>query len=316
VLFGRLGRDGHQSVVDGRTTLMPGDLVSVIGPAEEVARAVDYLGEVSEEKLMMDREELDFRRVFVSSPETVGRRIVDLRLAERFGGVVTRVRRGDVDLLADPDMKLQPGDRVRVVAPRGNMDRVTGFFGDSYKTLSEIDVGVFGLGIAFGLLIGLVPIPLPGGTTFELGLAGGPLLVGLVLGALVRTGPIVWQLPYNANLTLRQVGVILFLAGVGTRSGHGFAGTFGDGGLTIFVSGAIITAVVAVAMLMIGHKLLKIPMSVLTGMLAGMQTQPAVLAFAGEQARTELPSLGYATVYPVATISKILIAQLLITGLA
>jgi putative transport protein len=110
--------------------------------------------------------------------------------------------------------------------------------------------------------------------------------------------------------------VILFLAGVGTWSGHGFAGTFGDGGLTIFVSGAVITAVVAVAMLMVGHKVLKIPMSLLTGMLAGMQTQPAVLAFAGEQARTELPSLGYATVYPVATISKILIAQLLITGLA
>lgn len=123
-----------------------------------------------------------------------------------------------------------------------------------------------------------------------------------------------WQLPYNANLTLRQVGVILFLAGVGTRSGY--ASTFGDGGLTIFLAGAVITSVVAVATLVVGHKLLKIPMSLLTGMLAGLQTQPAVLAFAGEQAGTELPNLGYVTVFPVATISKILIAQLLIAVLA
>jgi putative transport protein len=314
VLFGRVLREGHQSVVNGRTVLDRGDLVSVIGCAEDVDRAVAHLGDPSTERLMLDRRELDFRRIFVSSHETVGRRIADLRLSERFGGIITRVRRGDVDLLAEPDMVLQPGDRVRVVAPRGNIAAVSRFFGDSYKALSEIDVGVFGLGIALGLLLGLVPIPLPG-TTFKLGLAGGPLVVGLVLGALGRTGPVVWQLPYNANLTLRQVGVILFLAGVGTRSGYEFASTFGDGGLTIFFVGAVITSVVAVGTLVIGHVLLKIPMSLLGGMLAGLQTQPAVLAFAGEQAGTELPNLGYATVYPLATISKILIAQLLLTGL-
>ncbi len=315
VLFGRLLRHGHQTVVNGSTALAPGDEVSVIGADDDVARVIAHLGEPSKEKLMLDRAELDFRRIFVSSHQSIGRRIGELRLSERFGGVVTRVRRGDVDLLADPQMVLEPGDRVRVVAPRGNMAAATKFFGDSYKALSEIDVGVFGLGIALGLLLGLVPIPLPG-ATFKLGLAGGPLVAGLVLGALGRTGGVVWQLPYNANLTLRQAGVILFLAGVGTRSGYSFASTFDDGGLTIFMVGAMVTCVVAVATLVVGHKLLKIPMSLLTGMLAGLQTQPAVLAFAGEQAGTELPNLGYVTVFPVATISKILIAQLLIAVLA
>ena len=315
VLFGRLRRGGRQSVVDGATALVPGDLVSVIGRAENVDRVIQHLGDPSDEKLTLDRGEIDFRRIFVSSHGTVGRRISDLHLSEQFGGLITRVRRGDVDLLAEARMRLQPGDRVRVVAPRGNMGAVTEFFGDSYKALSEIDIGVFGLGIALGLLIGLVPIPLPGGATFELGLAGGPLVVGLVLGGLGRTGPIVWQLPYNANLTLRQAGVILFLAGVGTRSGYGFASTFAEGGTTIFLAGTIITCAAALGMLLIGHKVLKIPMSLLSGMLAGLQTQPALLAFAGEQARTEVPNLGYAAVYPVATISKILIAQLLLTSL-
>lgn len=313
VLFGRLQRGDHQTVVDGRTILAPGDLVSVVGPTDEVAGVVGYLGDPSDLKLMLDRKEIDFRRIFVSSHETVGRRITDLRLSERFGAIITRVRRGDVDLLADHQMVLQPGDRVRVVAPSGNMTAVTKFFGDSYRALSEIDVGVFGLGIALGLLIGLVPIPLPGGTTFKLGLAGGPLVVGLVVGALGRTGPIEWQLPYNANLTLRQAGVILFFAGVGTRAGYGFASTFANGGVAIFVAGAVITCVTAVGTLVIGHKVLKIPMSLLSGMLAGLQTQPGVLTFASEQADTELPNLGYATVYPVATIGKILIAQLLLT---
>lgn len=315
VLFGRLRRDDHLEVVTGRTTIAPGDVVSVIGADDDVARVIEHLGEASDEALMLDRAEIDFRRIFVSSNDVVGRRLRDLRLSERFGAVVTRLRRGDVDVLAEPHMVLQPGDRVRVVAPRDNMAAVTSFFGDSYRSLSEIDVGVFGLGIALGLLVGLIPIPLPGGTTFELGLAGGPLVVGLIVGALGRTGPIVWQLPYNANLTLRQVGVILFLAGVGTRSGYSFASTFADGGLVIFFAGAVITSLAAVVTLVVGHKVLKISMSVLSGMLAGLQTQPAVLAFAGEQAGTELPNLGYAAVYPVATISKILIAQILLTSL-
>jgi putative transport protein len=147
-----------------------------------------------------------------------------------------------------------------------------------------------------------------------LGLAGGPLIMAMILGTLGRTGPLVWNLPYSANLTLRQIGLILFLAGVGTRAGYSFVTTLTQGGgIFIFLAGACITLAAAFTTLWVGHKLLKIPMSLLIGMLAGLQTQPAVLGFALEQTHNDLPNVGYATVYPVATITKILMAQLLIT---
>lgn len=316
VLYGRArSPDGHQHVVSPELRLREGDLVTLIGTNEHVAQAMAVLGEEVDESLYLDRSELDFRRIFVSSDATVGRTIRSLDLQHRFAALATRVRRGDVDVLAEPDLRLLPGDRIRVVAPRDRIGEVSRFFGDSYRLLSEIDVGVFGLGITLGLLLGLVPVPLPGGGTFKLGLAGGPLVVGLVLGALVRTGPVVWQLPYNANLTLRQVGVILFLAGVGTRSGYSFASTVAEGGLVLFAAGVVITGVTAVTLLVVGHRALRIPMSLLIGMMSAVQTQPAVLAYANEQTGNELPNLGYASVFPVATVVKILAAQVLVVWL-
>lgn len=312
VLFGRVLRGGHQRVVSGDTRLEVGDLVSLVGTPEPVDRAVAYLGVPAAEALPHDRSELKNRRISVSNNEVAGRTLADLDLPGRFGALATRVRRGDVDVLARSDLRILPGDRLRVVAPRGRIGDVSAYLGDSAKLLSEIDIGVFGLGIAVGLLLGLVPVPLPGGGAFRLGPAGGPLVVGLVMGALVRTGPIVWQLPYNANLTLRQFGVILFLAGIGTRSGYEFASEFADGGVPLFVAGALVTCATTVAMLVVGHRLLHIPMSLLIGMVAGMQTQPAVLAYAGEQTRNELPNVGYAAVFPVATIAKIVLAQVIL----
>jgi putative transport protein len=161
--------------------------------------------------------------------------------------------------------------------------------------------------------LGLIPLPLPGGLTFKLGLAGGPLVVALILGKWGRMGPLVWAMPYSANLVLRQFGLILFLAGVGTRSGYAFFNTFSQsGGLAIFVAGAIITCVTALTVLCLGHYLWHIPMGLLSGILAGLQTQPAVLGFALEQSENDLPNIGYATVYPIATIIKILLAQLIL----
>lgn len=314
VMLARQERGGHQWLVRADDVLAPGDRVSVVGPPDDVAHAVALLGTAVDEPLMQHGD-LDYRRIFVSSPETVGRTVGELDLPTRFDATVTRVRHGDLDRLAMPTMVLEPGDRVRVVAPRSRMADVTTFFGDSWKALSEVDVAVFGLGIALGLLVGEIPIPLPGGGTFALGLAGGPLLVGLTLGAIGRSGPIVWQLPYNANLTLRQTGVILFLAGVGTRSGFGFATTVTDGGLLLLLAGAAVTVSTATLMLLVGRHILHVPVAVLTGLVAGVHTQPAVLAFANERAGNEAPDLGYATVFPVATVTKIVLAQLLLTGL-
>jgi putative transport protein len=223
------------------------------------------------------------------------------------------VRRGDHDFIPDGRTKLFLGDRVRVVAPRDRMDEVSKFFGDSYKALSEVDVISLGVGVALGLALGLIPVPIPGGGSFKLGFAGGPLLVGLFLGALGRTGKIVWNIPYSANLTLRQIGLVMFLAGVGTRYGYSFASQLSEpSSLFIFVSGAAITCLSAFGVLFIGYKGLKIPMGRLIGVLAGIQTQPAALGFANEQTGNDMPNNGYTTVFPLVTIVKIVLAQILV----
>lgn len=313
VVFGRMRHAGQLTLANGQTHLAVGDLVSVVGVPEDLDRVTAFFGEGSNERLELDRTQLDYRRIFVSNPKVAGHRLRDLNLPQQFGATVTRVRRGDVEFLPHGDTVLELGDRLRVLTACDRMERVSAFLGDSYRALSEIDIMTFSLGLSLGLLLGLVPLPLPGGITIELGLAGGPLIVAMILGTLGRTGPLVWTLPYSANLTLRQVGLILFLAGVGTRAGYSFMTTLSQGsGLFIFGAGAGLTLIAALVTLWVGYRLLKIPMSLLIGMLAGLQTQPAVLGFALEQTGNDLPNIGYATVYPVATITKILLAQLLL----
>jgi putative transport protein len=316
VIFGRIRHGDSVSLADPSSRLASGDQVTAVGTREELEKVTGFLGEQSETEIDLDRREFDYRRIFVSNPKLAGRRLRDLRLKEKHGAIITRIRRGDDDILAAGDTILELGDRVRVITDRDRIEQVSSFFGDSYRAVSEVDILTFSLGLAFGLFLGTLPIPLPGGSELRLGFAGGPLITALVLGTLGRTGPLVWSLPYGANLTLRQIGLILFLSGVGTRAGYGFLTTFTqEGGLLLFGTGIVITCTVAVTMLWIGYRVLKIPMSLLTGMLAGLQTQSAVLGYALEQSRNELPTVGYASVYPVATITKILLAQLLLTVL-
>jgi putative transport protein len=317
VLFTRHKEGEDTEIPHPGSTFRDGDLVTVIGESHDVERVVEELGEQAGVDLALDRTEIDYRRIFVSNDALVGRAIADLDLLQRFGAIITRVRRGDVDHMARPTTVLELGDRIRVVAPRDRMPAVSKFFGDSYRKLSEIDVASFSLGLVLGLLLGLVPIPLPGGATFTLGPAGGPLLVGLLAGALGQTGPITWQLPYNAGLTLRQLGAVLFLAGVGTRSGHTFVATLADGGgLELLLLGITVTSLSALLVILGGVLVLRARTGVLAGIVGGLVTQPAVLAFATEQTGDDLPSVGYATVYPVATITKILLAQAIVVLLA
>jgi putative transport protein len=316
VVFARMKRAGQATVVPGSTRLRLDDLVSVVGTPEEVERVAAFLGETTDERLEFESEEMDYRRIFVSNPRVAGYRLCDLGLMEQFGAVVTRVRRGDTLFVPNSETVLQPGDRVRVVSRKESLEAVQAFFGDSYRGSSEIDILSFALGLGLGMLIGLAAVPIAG-VTLRLGLAGGPLVVALVLGTRGRTGPLVWTLPFSANLTLRQFGLILFLAGIGTRAGDAFVSTLATGrGLSLLAAGAGVTCVTALLTLLLGHLWLKIPMGLLTGMLGGLQTQPAVLAFAQEQSGNDLPNVGYATVYPVAFIAKILLAQILLaTGL-
>lgn len=314
--FVRVRHAGADSLATDATLLHDGDLVSAIGEAGEIEALTAHLGVATDDALEDDRTALDFRRVFVSNPQVLARRIGDLDLRRRFGAMVTRLRRGDTDILATDDTVLEPGDRVRVVAPPERMEEVNALFGDSYRDLSEVDILTFSLGLVTGLLIGLLPVPLPGGGVFRLGIAGGPLVVALVLSKLDRTGPLVWSLPYGANLTLRQFGLVLFLAGIGTRAGDAFLTTLlSRGGLVLFGSGLLITVTTTLLALWIGYRLFKVPMSLLVGMVAGLQTNPAVLSYATEQTGNDVPNVGYATVYPVAMITKIVLAQLLVASL-
>jgi putative transport protein len=313
VTFSRVRHNGSVELVTPETYLHIGDLITVVGEIPELDKITPLLGERSEVHLEMDRSEVDFRRMVISNPKIAGLRVADLQLSQKYGAIITRIRRGDVEFMVQPGTVLELGDRVRVVARRTDMKTIGSLLGDSYRAVSEIDILTFSIGIALGIVLGVIPIPIPGGVSIKLGMAGGPLIVAILLGALERTGPFVWTMPHGANLTLRQVGVILFLAGIGTNAGYAFKTTVASStGLIIFAAGAAITFAVAFGTLIIGHKILRIPMSTLIGMLAGLQTQPAVLSFALEQSDNELPNLGYAEVYPIAMISKIIFVQILL----
>ena len=313
VTFGRLQREEHAQAASATLAPVRGDLLSVVGPREEVDAVVGELGRRAPDEIELDRHDLDFRRIAVSSRGVAGRRIGDLDLASRFGASATRLRRGDIDLVADPETQLELGDRIRIVAPPSRMKEVAQFFGDSYRALAEIDFLAFSLGMVAGLALGAVSVPFPGGG-FSLGSAGGPLVVGLILGALGRTGPFVWQPPYTAALTLRQLGMVLFLAGIGLRAGPAFSHAIAQpSALLVIATGAAVTTAALLVFMVGAARLLHLPPGTLIGTLAGMQTQPAVLAYACDELDDEREvTLGYASVYPLAMISKIVIAQILI----
>ncbi|WP_282774264.1 aspartate:alanine exchanger family transporter [Phaeodactylibacter xiamenensis] len=309
VVFGRLVRGDETLLTNYDTNLQVGDQVALIADEEEIERVTQLLGKNMPFRLSSDRSEYDTRRIFVSNPDIAGERLSTLNLNERFAAIITRVRRGDIDLLANSKLVLELGDRVRFVARRQDIPKISKLFGDSYDALSRINLLSFGLGMALGLLLGMITFQLPGDASFKLGFAGGPIIVALILGALRRTGPIVWTLPYSANLTLRQIGLILLLAGVGVNSGHTFVDTVAQGGGgIIFLAGTIISFITAIATLFIGYKLLKIPFSFLTGMVA---SQPAVLDFALEKAGNKLPNIGFTLMLPVSLITKIVYVQFL-----
>lgn len=291
--------------------LNEGDILVVVGDEQALERARHLFGEPSKEQLERDRSELDFRRVFVSSPEVVSKRIGDLDLEHSLDATITRVRRGDVDVVPSPDTILEYGDRVRVLTHRNNIGKITKFFGDSIRGTAETDFGSVAIGMVMGALLGMIPIPLHG-TVVRLGLAGGPLCMALVLGKLEHTGRITWKIPISANLTLRQIGLLLFFAGVGTRAGYPFGQTLVTNGWQFIVAGSVVTFAVAITTMVFAYKVLNIPFDFVMGIVSGIHTEPASLTYAGGVARNERPNTGYTTVYPIAMIAKIILAQLLV----
>ena len=307
--FGRMERNGEQSLPNMDSVTQKGDQVVLIGNEKIINKAISELGELVDDEITHDRSVYDVRRMFVSNPEVAGERIASLNLSEKYPVIITRVQRGDTDVVATGSTMLELGDRVLLVARREDIPEISRTFGNSYESLSHINLFSFGFGMALGLLLGMIEFQFPGGFTFQLGFAGGPLVVALILGSLRRTGPIVWTLPFSANLTLRQIGLILLLAGIGIRSGHTFLDTIlGGNGALLFMASAIITISAAVISLWIGYRLFKIPFSLLTGMISH---QPAVLDYSLDQAKNKLPTIGFTLMLPIGLIIKIVLVQLL-----
>lgn len=290
------------------------DKIIVVGTKDELDQVEKTLGVETENSLIYDRKEYDIVRIFVSNPDVVGRALSSLNIQEKYQAVITRIRRGDIEMLAKGDTVLELGDRIRFVARRQDIKDIQQIFGDSYYAASKIDLFSFGIGIALGLILGMIEFSLPGGLVFKLGFAGGPLIVGLVLGALRRSGPLVWSLPYGSNVTLNQLGLTLLLAVIGIRSGNTLIESLSDGvWIKIFLAGSLLSIITAILSLWIGYKIIKIPYSLLLGFVAN---QPAILEFATDITKNRVPAIGYAFMFPISLVMKILFAQLLYILLA
>lgn len=314
VLFGRLSRDDQTTLINGDTRFEVGDLVALAGESEDVEQVAATLGQLTDNDLLIDFSIYSKRRLFVSNPEVVGQSIAALDLKEQFGAIITRLRRGDTDVLPTRDTILELGDRIRVLARWDDIPRLVDLFGDSYEAVSQVNLLSLGFGITFGLLLGMVSLTLPGGISFQIGFAGGTLIVALILGALRRTGSIVWTLPYSANQTVQQIGLILLLAGIGVRSGNALDDIVLGSNLVVLILLSIGTVVVTTgSALVVGYKILGLPFSIVAGMIS---SQPAVFSFVSERAKTHLPNIGFTMAIPIGLILKVIYAQLLFSLLS
>jgi putative transport protein len=303
---------GSNRLPDPQALLAPGDAVLLFGQPEALEKARLILGRAEPGRIGKDRGDLDVVRFFVSSPAVVGTELGRIAFPKGLQAKIAEVRRGDAVLLPAPDLVLEYGDRVGVITPRAEFPRLRKFFGDSLKSTAEFSYISIGLGMSLGVLLGLLPIPIPGVGSFSLGIAGGPLLVALILGRLGRSGPLSWHIPLSANLTLRNFGLTLFLAGVGLGAGKPFVETITKTGLTSLGIG-MATVLGGMALVLIaGQVLFRMPTDEIFGIVSGVGSNPAILAHANREIQSDRIDVAFATVFPSTTILKILCAQVAI----
>jgi len=234
----------------------------------------------------------------------VGRPLAGLDLPGKNAAVVAQVRRGDAELVPAPDLLLEFGDRVGLLAHRADFPALRAYFGDSIKGTAELSYVSVGLGMALGFLLGGIPIPIPGVGTIALGLSG-VLIVALVLGHRRRTAGLNWTMPPSANLVLRNLGLTLFLAQVGLASGPKFAAAVAETGLLMLGLGAVVLVWLVVPILLLGRFVFRIPFDDLAGIVSGACGNAAILAFSSKLAPTDRPDVNYATIFPGMTLVKI-----------
>ncbi len=302
--------DVTRVVVPGED-LMVGDEVVIVGAPDAVERAISEVGEELDHHLADDRRDVDFERFTISNPVIMGKTIAELNLPVKFGGVITRVRRGDLELLATDELVLQPGDHVAVAVPSEEVEELARFLGNSEQKVSEVDALALGVGLVLGMVLGLVILPLPGGAIFSLGIAGGPLIAGMVLGALRRTGPLVWSMPDAANRIIRQLGLLFFLAALGLGAGSAFKAVVATSlGWKVALVATVIAALCAVTVAVVG-KLLNLSGPRVAGAIAGFIGQPAILSATQARVADERIESSYAALFATCIVFKILLVPLI-----
>lgn len=305
-------RKDHQNVAPSvNLILSSGDALMIVADEQSaLADAAARLGRLEPGRVVKDRSALDYIRVFVGKASVVGVPLMQLPLPAGFPVHLLHVRRYDMDLVPSPDLTLEFGDRVGVLTPPDRKDEIRKHFGDTVKATAEFSYVSLGLGMVLGVLIGLIPIPIPGVGTVTLGVGGGPLLVALIAGYLRRTGPLLWVMPLPANIVLRNFGLALFLATVGVNAGQPFVRTVSESGLTMFWIGAAVLLTTVAIVLLVGHFLMRIPYDDLLGVASGATGNPAIVVYATRMAPTERPDVGYAMIFPSMTIVKVIAVQI------
>ncbi|HDP7852525.1 putative transporter [Escherichia coli] len=317
VICSRLKREETLKVPSPETVIQLGDLLHLVGQPADLHNAQLVIGQEVDTSLSTKGTDLRVARVVVTNENVLGKRIRDLHFKERYDVVISRLNRAGVELVASSDISLQFGDILNLVGRPSAIDAVANVLGNAQQKLQQVQMLPVFIGIGLGVLLGSIPVFVPGfPAALKLGLAGGPLIMALILGRIGSIGSIgklYWFMPPSANLALRELGIVLFLSVVGLKSGGDFIHTLVDGeGLSWIGYGALITAVPLITVGILARMLAKMNYLTMCGMLAGSMTDPPALAFANNLHPTSgAAALSYATVYPLVMFLRIITPQLL-----
>jgi putative transport protein len=314
VIVSRMMRQGRLRVPHNGTRLEAGDILHLVGCHAGLERMQDVLGPQTDQPLTTKGTDLAWARIVVTNSSVLGRTIAGLNVEDTNDVRISRVVRSGVELVASSTLRLEFGDIVNVIGRPDHIQVVTSVFGNSERRLQQVHLVPMFLGIALGMLLGSIPLAVPGmPAPLKLGLAGGPLIAAIVLARIGHVGPLVWFMPPVANTALRELGIVLFLAVVGFRSGDRFIDTLINGdGLSWMACGAVITIVPLTVVALIGHLFMRMNYLTLCGLLAGGMTDPPALAFANALTPSEAPALAYATVYPLVMCLRIIAPQVMV----
>jgi len=313
-VISRMMRNGDYLIPKTDTLLEEGDFLLVIAAVADIEAVTVFIGEKVEMDWKPSEKHLVSRRIVITRGEINGKSLGSLRLRTLYGVNITRVHRSGVDLLGNPNLALQVGDRVMVVGELEDIEKVEKFLGNTLKRLNEPHMITIFFGIFFGILIGSIPFFIPGiPMPVKLGLAGGPLIVSILIGRFGYKLKLITFTTQSANLMLREIGISLFLASVGITSGGRFAETvFSGEGLLWVGMGFTITLLPLLIIGFFARKFLKMNYFSLIGLLAGSTTDPPALSYASSIAGNDQPAVSYSTVYPLTMFLRVIFAQLLI----